>query len=340
MKKHPIVCLAAAAAIMAVTAGEVSAQETYKIDVSLETSPDHLRNISMEKWASALNEKSGGRLKVTIFHGAKKYKGVHVLAALDQAAIDMGVPGHGHIAKYVPEFSLLTLPLAYGATRAQVHTLTDGVIGKELNEKIEEKLNVKVIGRYLDHGYLVNFFLQKRVMTHADIVGLKMRFAGGPATAERIKVFGATPTKIPWPDLPQALQRGLVDGFVSTHESIRSAVLWDFGVKYAYDDRQAFIQYVPMMSRKAWEGLPKDLQALIIDSWEATIDDVRLFAKQRHASARVDGGKHGITAIKGKPGDLEAMRKKLLAAQPAIVETLKIDKDFVARAQAVIEKAK
>ncbi len=54
----------------------------------------------------------------------------------------------------------------------------------------------------------------------------------------------------------------------------------------------------------------------------------------------MDGGKHGITAIKGKPGDLGAMRKKLLAAQPAIVETLKIDKDFVARAQAVIEKVK
>ncbi len=124
MKKHPIVCLAAAAAIMAVTAGEVSAQKTYKIDVSLETSPNHLRNMSMEKWAKALNEKSGGRLKVTIFHGAKKYKGVRVLEALDQAAIDMGVPAHAHIAKYVPEFSLLNLPLAYGATRAQVRALT------------------------------------------------------------------------------------------------------------------------------------------------------------------------------------------------------------------------
>ena len=338
MKKHAILYLAAAA-IMAM-AGGASAQKTYKIDVSLETGPNHLRNISMERWAKAINEKSAGRLKVTIFHGAKKFKGTNVPTALGRGLIDMGAPGPWHLSKFVPDFGVFNLPLAYGATRAQLHALMDGEIGRELNARIEKKLGVKVFGRWLDHGSNALFFLDKKVTSYADVVGLKMRFSGSEAAAERLKVFGATPTKIPWPDLPKALRRGLVDGFATNHEAVRSAKLWEVGVKYAYDDRHSLAQYVPMISGKTWNRLPQALQDLILDSWEAFIPGQREFAKQRHAEAREVEKKHGITIIKARPEDLEAMRKKLLAAQPAMVERLKMDKDFVARAQRVIERAK
>ena len=338
MKKHAILYLAAAAILVA-TSGGASAQKTYKIDVSLETGPNHLRNMSMERWAEAINEKSAGRLKVTIFHGAKKFKGTNVPTALGRGLIDMGAPGPWHLSKFVPDFGVFNLPLAYGATRRQMHALMDGEIGKELNAKIEKKLGVKVIGRWLGHGSNASFFLHKKVTTYADIVGLKMRFSGSEATAERLKVFGARPTKIAWPDLPRALRRGLVDGFVTNHEAMRSAKLWEVGVKYAYDDRQSFAQYVPMISGKTWNRLPQALQDFILDSWESFIPGQREFAKQRHAGAREAEKKHGITIIKARPEDLKSMRKKLLAAQPAMVERLKMDKDFVARAQSLIEKA-
>ena len=54
---------------------------------------------------------------------------------------------------------------------------------------------------------------------------MKMRYSGGSANAERITFLGATPTLIPWPDVPLALSSSAVDGIASTHESVASAKL-------------------------------------------------------------------------------------------------------------------
>ena len=166
-----------------------------------------------------------------------------------------------------------------------------------------------------------------------------MRFAGGQEMAELLKVFWAKPKKIPLRELRQALKEKRVDGFRTNHELVRSAKLWEVGVKYAFHDRQSFTQFVPIMSGKTWRKLPKDLRKLILDSWEAFIPGQREFAKQRRAEAREVEKKNGIVIVEARPEDIAAMRKKVLAAQPAMVERLKMDKDFVARAQRVIEEA-
>ena len=128
----------------------------------------------------------------------------------------------------------------------------------------------------------------------------------------------------------------LFDGVLTTHESVRSAKLWDSGLRYAYDDYQAFFQYVPVMSRRAWDGLPPDIQTLIVDTWEAKVDDLRVLARERQQSARADGAANGIKRVDASAEDLAAMRAKLVAGQPALVEELRIDADLVARAAAVL----
>lgn len=330
--------LLAAAAVTAALAVSSAQAKTYKIDISLETGPNHVRNKAMESWAQYLEEKSGGKLRVKVFHGASKYKGTNVPTALGQGALDMGAPGHWHLGKFVSEFGLLFLPAFYGASREQIYAVMDGDIGKELNDRIEKKLNVKVIGRHFDLGYGTMFTTDKELKSHADLVGLKMRVPGGAANLKRYEVFGASAIKVAWPDVPQALQRSLVDGVLTTYESVRSAKLWDSGLKYSLEDYQGFFQYVPMMSKRAWDRLPKELQDLVVSSWEERIDINRKTAMERQASAQADAEKNGISTRAATPEQLKAMRAKLLAVQPGIVEALSMDADFVKRAQAAVDK--
>lgn len=135
------------------------------------------------------------------------------------------------------------------------------------------------------------------------------------------------------------MQRGQIDGLLTTHESVRSAKLWDSGVRYAFDDHHAFFQYVPMMSLRAWDELPENLRQLIVDIWAATIEGNRKAAEQRQAEARQENQHNGITAHVGTPEQLAAARAKLLAAQPAIVAELGMDAAFVERARAAVERS-
>ena len=286
--------------------------------------------------AKKIEEAANGHLEIKVFHGSSKYKGKDEPVALGQNALDMGVVGNWYLSSVVPDFSITGLPMFYGKPREEQYKVWDGEVGQALNRKLEEKLGVKVLGRWIDLGFGSMFFTKTPVRTHADLTGLKMRAPGGAVNLARFKAFGAAAVSIPFADLPQALQRGTVDGFLSTHESVRSAKLWDSGVKYAYDDYQAFYQYVPMVSARAWNKLPGDIQRIITDTWNANVDKARDMAAARQASAVAEGAANGIKLVKGTAQDLAVMRRQLMLNQDALATELRVDAALVARAMTTL----
>jgi len=323
-------------AVLAFGATAAWAKSAHKLEISLETAPNHIRNIATLEYADELMKRSGGKLTVKVYHGAAKYKDTDIPKALNQGAIDMGMPVTLHLGKFISDFDAPDLPLFYGRTRQEVYKVWDGPIGKAVEAKLEKKLGVKVIGRWMDLGPGITFAVGKEIRTAADMANLKIRTPGGAANNLRYAVLGANPVKIAWPDLPQALQRGTVDGMFTTFESTRSAKLWDAGVKFAYENNQNFLQYVPTVSRKAWKSYPKDIQDLIVKVWEEKIDRIRDRAEQRQKSAKADAMKNGIKVVVPTREDLEGSRKKLLAKQDDMVKELKIDPGLVKKIAATL----
>lgn len=325
------------AGAMAITAAAAWAAD-YKLDISLDTGPGHIRNESIMKFADELTARSEGRLEVRVFHAASQYKGANVPTALAQGALDMGAPLHQHFSKIVSEAGVPLLPLFYGATPEEIHAVWDGPAGDAMNALIEEKLRVKVIGRWFDLGYGTVFTTEKKLNVPEDMEGMKMRVPGGAADMQRYNTFGSNPVSIPLSDVPQALQRGTVDGIWSTQETVQSAKLWESGISYAFEDRQSYLQYVPMVSLAAWNKYPEEIQSLIVDTWEDMIDDVRGVAMERQLKAREIGAENGVVTVDPAAEDLARMRAKLLAGQPQVVEDLGIDPEFVALVEAELAK--
>ncbi len=301
----------------------------HKLEISLETSPNHLRNISILKMAEELEKRSGGKLEVKVYHGAAKHKDTDVPKALNQGALDMGIPVTYHLGKYVAGFDAVDLPLFYGRKREEIYRFCDGAAGQELTAELEKKLGVKVIGKWLDLGHAQTFTVSRQLNTWADMKNLKIRTPGGAANVARYQILGANPLKIAWPDVPQALQRGTVDGVMTTFEFVRSAKLWDSGVKFAYWNNQAFTQYVPMISLKSWNKYPKDVQDLIVTVWAENIDKFREFGNERQGQAVEEAKKNGVTVVEPTEQDLADARSRLMAKQDELVKELKIDPALV-----------
>lgn len=327
-----------AVSALAMTAAAQAAE--HRLDISLDTPQAHVRNVSIMRYADELNKRSQGKLEVRVFHGASKYKGANVPVALAQGALDMGAPLHQHLSSVVPEAGAVLLPMFYGATPTEIYAVWDGAVGKELNKRIEQKLNVKVIGRYFDLGYGTTFTTKKELIKPEDMRGMKIRVPGGAANVQRYKVFGASPVAIPLPDVTQALQRGTVDGIWSTQETVASSKMWDAGLRFAFEDKQAYLQYVPMISLARWNSYPSDVQNLITTTWEDMIDSVRAVASDVQSKARAAGAANGIRTVDPDPKDLSAMRVKLMAEQAGIVKALNIDPAFIAMTEAQLSKAR
>ena len=320
---------------LALAAG--AAAEPMNFRISLNTGPNHVRNIALERFIAELKARAGDKLNVRLFPSGQLFKGPDVPKALAQGALEMGVPIVLYVSRILPNAGVADLPMFYGRGADEIHKVFDGPAGARLNAEIEEKLGVKIVGPYLDLGFGSIFTTGREVTKVADLQGLKLRVPGSAGGKKRYELAGAAAVAIPFADVPLALSQGTVDGLMTTHETIRSAKLWESGLKHAFDDRQVFLQYLPMIGRPTWDRMDAETRQIVTDAWADTIGDARALAARRQAEARAEGIQNGIRAVEGDPADLEAFRAKLMRAQDAIVEETGIDPDFAAMVARALE---
>jgi TRAP-type transport system periplasmic protein len=320
-----------AAALSALVAAPAAAEE-IPFRISLNTGPNHVRNISLEAFFAALAERTEGQLDVQVFPSSQLFAGPDVPRALAQGAIEMGVPIITYLSSVVPNAGLLDLPMFFGRTIEDIHTVMDGEIGAELNAQIEEVVGVHVIGPYLDLGHGTIFTTKRELNSLADLDGLTLRVPGSPASRVRYDSLGVQSVAIGFADVPIALSQGSIDGLMTTHETIRSAQLWESGLKYAIDTQGTFLMYVPMIGLDTWNSFDPELQQIITDTWAETVGGARALAAERQASARAEAEANGVRVVQAAPEELAAFREALLAAQDQIVKDTRMDADLVERA--------
>lgn len=322
----------------ALAAAPALAQE--KLRISLDTNPSHVRNKGTEIFVEELNKRVADKLTVELYPSAQLFRDRDVMKALRQGAIEMGIPGTWQLDGIEPNMALQTLPMFYGVDRDTVHGVMDGKLGAFLNKRMEDRMKVKILGKWADLGMQHFYSATKPITSYEELKGMKMRFSGGSANSARIKTQGAVPTLIPFPDLPLAMSQGVVDGVATTHESAASAKLYDSGLKYGFEDNQFMGQYVPMINRDFWNKQPQDVQKAIVESWEVAVTKQREMAGTAQIEARDTLMKHGVKMAQPSAAAAAAMRKFLMAIQDGLVKDMKIDMDAVEIAKDELRSAK
>lgn len=300
-----------------------------KMRISVDTNATHVRNKGTEMFAAELKKRIGDKLVIEIYPSAQLFRDRDIPKALRQNAIEMGIPGTWQLDGIEPNAAIQMLPMFYGVDAETVHKIMDGKLGQFISKRMEDRLKVKILGKWQDLGFQHFYSVSKPIAKYDDIKGMKVRFPGGSANAARIKVLGGSPTLIPWPDLPLALSQGVVDAVTTTHESAFTAKLWDSGLKYSFEDFQYFGQYVPMVSLDFWNKQPKEVQNALIAAWDAVVGEQRKMAAQAQIDARDVMIKNGIKIASPSKIEITAARKRLMVVQNDLVKEMKIDADAV-----------
>ena len=327
--------LGGAAAVFAAPA-LVRAQEPLKMRLSLDTSATHTRTLQMTQFAQELEKVASGKIKVEVFHSAQLFRDRDVGKTLRQGGAEMGVPGPWNLTGIEANLDITQSPAFYGRTASEVYKVIDGEVGKKLNAMLEKKLGVHIVGKWLDLGASHTFSTAKPLNGPDDLKGLKIRTSGGAGQMVRVKFFEGVPNFTAWPDVPLALSQGTFDALFTTNESVKSAKLWDSGVKFGLQDHQFFAQYIPMVSEAFWKKLGPDLQKILTDMWAAKIGGWRTEMAKSQAEAVDIMKKAGITIVEPTAAVLDATRRKLMTTQDAVIKELKLDPALVTEANAAL----
>jgi len=306
--------------------------------ISTENTAEHFQTAVVADFAERLQARAGERLQVRFFPNARLYRDRDVVAALREGKVEMAVPGTWQLGRFAPDVGLYLLPLFYGQPREVQWRLQDGALGEHIDADIQRGTRARVLGRWIDLGHTHLYFLDRAIHHHGDLAGLRIRIAGGLANAARLRGLGAEPVLVAWPDLPQALSDGEIDGLLTSHVTVASARLWELGVNHAFEDRQYFARYVPLVAASFWQRLPEELQLLITDTWEEGVASARDTATSAQARARETLQSHDIRIVSPPATALRHWRRRLLAVQPSLVEELGIDPALVALAREALDE--
>jgi len=330
-KRCRVMLVLAVATIVLSTLGVVPiiAAQPYEFKISLENVPNHSKTMGVEIFIQELIKRTEGRLKPQLFHSAQLYKDAHVTKAVNMGTVQMAVVGNYLLDGLDVNATLTHLPMFFGQPLTIAMQLVDGEVGKSVSRKLEEKLNVKVIGRVFEMGYDSCFTVKKQIAKLEDFKGLKMRHAGGAVSSERFKALDAAGVVIAWPDVPMALTQGVIDGLSSTTKSVESAKLHECGLKYVVETRTNVFYFYPLVNLKFWNSLPPDLQKIFLEVWNETVPKQREIARREQRTAKEFLQSKGMEFYEPSDDDLAKWRKHIMPIQDRLVKELKYDPELV-----------
>jgi len=318
--------------VLVLSAAVAAAQDVPRLRLSTENGADHVQTRLVQRFVDRLQRRAGGRLVVEYEHSARLFRDADVVRALRTGQVEMAVPGTWQLDRLEPTLALFLLPQFYGLGSAANYRVRDGALGRLINTRLADQQRLHVLGRWIDLGFAHVYTIDPPIQTVDQFAGLRIRLPGGEASAWRLRQLGAQPQVIPWPDVPSALRLRVVDGLVSTHESVESAGLMRQGIRYCYEDQAYFAQYLPLIASPFWTRLDGALQRLLAESWEAVVDDGRTLAVMEQEAARSRLVAAGLQIVAPSTAALAETRLRLLARQSELVEQLGIDPALVAMA--------
>lgn len=317
-----------------------AAQAADKFRISLDTNPNHVRNKGVEVFVAELQKRVGDQLVIEVYPSAQLFRDRDVPKALRQGAIEMGLPGTWQLEGSEPSAAVTALPMFYGVDPEITHRLMDGKLGALVNQKIEDRLKVKVLGNWADAGSIHFYTTGKDVRSYDQLQGMKIQYSGGTTFSARIEALGGVPVMIPFSDLPMAMSQGAIDAIASSREGVRTAKLWDSGLKYSFDDYQMMAQYVPLVSERFWKKQSPEVQAAITEAWQVAVKEQRDMVKQVELDAAKTLQENGIQAFSPDEAARTEARKKLSQSQDALVKAMKIDIEAEQLAKQELQAAK
>ena len=170
------------------------------------TEQDPRAKILQEVFATAL----GADFDFKPYFGATLFKQGTEPVAMQRGNLDMANLAAFDVQKQIPAWSLTTTPYLFRDVNHMKKTFA-GDVGKELFKMMEDQMGLKVLAvPYIGTRHL-NLKPKKKIMTPADLAGIKLRMPGGEGWQFVGSSLGANPVPIAFTEVYTALQTGAID---------------------------------------------------------------------------------------------------------------------------------
>jgi len=212
--------------------------------------------IQMERWKTEVEKRTNGKVKVMTFPGSSLLGAKNMFDGVISGMADIGCLTLGYQPGRFPVSEAADLPVEM--PNAKVASLVVLDLVQKYNPKEFEKVKILTMFSCAPS----NFMTQVPVKSVKDIKGLELRVVG--TAADVLKLLGGIPVGMPQSDTPEALQKGVVKGVISSMEVLKDLNYAAY-CPYATITNIQTYAFVVAMNKDKWNSLPNDVKKILDD---------------------------------------------------------------------------
>ncbi|HEX9615482.1 MAG TPA: TRAP transporter substrate-binding protein DctP [Bacteroidota bacterium] len=254
----------------------------------------------MKEYEQAVGKASGGRLAFKIYPGAVQGDEKVVLRKIRSGQLHAG----GFTG------------VAMGEIASKVRILDSPFLFRSYEEidYIYERFDEEFRQAFREGGYVllgwtevgfVHVFTNTPIAGPKDLKSLKMwSWDGDPIAETLLHDLGVNPIPLSMPDVMTSLQTGLIDAFYAPPYAALM-LQWYTQAKYMINVRLADAAGAVLISKKYFDGLPQDLQVILLEKGEEHFRRLTLESRKQNTTAIQEMTKRGLSLIEPKEEDYQ-----------------------------------
>ena len=212
--------------------------------------------IQMERWSREIEKRTSGQVKINTFPGGTLLPAKNIFDGVIAGTADIGNFAMSYQPGRFPVSEAADLPLGFPSARVASLALYD-LIDKY---KPKEFGQVKILTLFTCPP--ADFMTSKPVRTLKDLRGMELRVSG--TGVDVVKNLGGIPIAMPQSETPEAIQKGIVKGVVSSLEVLKDMNYAAY-CPFATDTSLFVVSFAVVMNRDKWNALPADVKKAMDD---------------------------------------------------------------------------
>ncbi|MGH6672802.1 MAG: TRAP transporter substrate-binding protein [Xanthobacteraceae bacterium] len=232
-----------------------------------------------------LEQRFGDRVKVRYVWNIMDfgYRAEEILWLVEDGVLTLGYQSSSYLTDRVPELGFVDLPFLF-ERRDDARAAIDGALGRYLAQKIEQRVNYRILG-YFENGFRHISNRLRRVRMPADLQGIRIRVLPSEVQARTFELLGAIPIRC---DLTEAIA-GIKAGTIDAQENPFANTV-TYGVHKFHHfhtvTNHFYISRPIFLHRSTFESWPAELQQAMRDAVARAVAFQRDLAIEEDREAR------------------------------------------------------
>jgi tripartite ATP-independent transporter DctP family solute receptor len=207
------------------------------------------------------------------------YRAEEILWLVEDGVLSLGYQSSSYLTDRVPELGFVDLPFLF-EKRDQARSAIDGALGKYLAERIEARVNYRILG-YFENGFRHISNRLRTLHTPADLKGMRIRVLPSEVQARTFELLGAVPLRWDLTEAIAAIKAGTIDAQENPFANTVTYGVHKFHHFHTVTNH-FYISRPVFLNRTQFDAWPKDLQ----EAMRAAVD--RAVAFQRNPAIEED----------------------------------------------------